>query len=130
MMKTDKINIVAMEASEDTPSIILDLNKPEIVIKGPSFPEDAVVFYTPIIKWINANEDNFSGTLLCEFNYSILSSASNKMVFEILLMLEKLKNKGKDVHIKWMYSGFDEDMYDEGRGLKDAMELRFDLIEK
>jgi len=129
-MKTDQSRVITIEATEDTPSLIFDLNKPEIIIKGSSFPEDAVVFYSPIVKWINANEENFSDTLVCEFNYSILSSASNKMVFEILLRLEKLKEKGKDVHVKWMYSGFDEDMYDEGRGFKDSMDLRFDLIEK
>jgi len=129
-MKTDQSKVITIEASEDTPGIVLDLNKTEILIKGSSFPEDAVAFYSPIVKWIEVNEENFTNTLTCEFNYTILSSASNKMVFDILLKLEKLKQRGKDVHIKWMYSGFDEDMYEEGRGFKDSMDLRFDLIEK
>jgi len=130
-MKNDlNTGIITIEPSEDTPTIILDINKPEIILKGSSFPEDAVEFYAPVIKWLNDNEADFVNTLTCEFNYSILSSASNKMVFEILLKLEKLKEKGKDVYVKWMYSGYDEDMYDEGRGFKDSMNLKFDLIEK
>lgn len=130
MKKDLNTGIVTIEPSEDTPTIIMDPGKPEIVIKGSSFPEDAIQFYTPVIEWINENEKLFTKTLVCEFSYSILSSASNKMVFEILLKLEKLKEKGKEIHVKWMYSGYDEDMYDEGRGFKESMNLKFDLIEK
>jgi len=130
MRKDPETGVVTIEQSEDSPNVILNPNKPEIILKGSSFPEDAVEFYSPVINWLNENENNFNNTLVCEFNYSILSSASNKMVFEILLKLEKLKEKGKDIYVKWFYSGYDEDMYDEGRGFKDSMNLRFDLIEK
>jgi len=130
MKKDINTGVITIEPSEDTPTIILDPNKPEIILRGSSFPEDAIQFYAPVINWLNDNEEIFNKTIVCEFNYSILSSASNKMVFEILLKLEKLKEKGKDVHVKWMYAGYDEDMYDEGRGSKESMNLKFDLIEK
>jgi hypothetical protein len=131
MMRNNTNNdIITIEPSEDTPKIILDYNKPEIVIKGASFPEDAIQFYTPVIVWLKEFGESFTKTLVVEFNFSILSSASNKMVFEILLRLEKLKEKGKEVYVKWMYAGYDEDMYDEGRGFKDSMNIKFEIIEK
>lgn len=130
MKKDTNTGIITIDPSEDTPTVIMDPNKPEIVLKGSSFPEDAIQFYSPIITWLNDIGDKLNKPLVCEFNYSILSSASNKMVFEILLKLEKLAEKGKDVRVKWMYSGYDEDMYDEGRGFKESMKLKFDLIEK
>ncbi len=130
MKKDTNTGIITIEPSEDTPTIIMNPNKPEIVLKGSSFPEDAIQFYSPVLEWLDEMEGKFDDTLVCEFNYSILSSASNKMVFEILLKLEKMSEKGKDVQVKWMYSGYDEDMYDEGRGFKESMNLKFDLIEK
>lgn len=42
--------IVHIEATEDTPSILLDPVKNEIRIKGISMPENAFEFYDPIEK--------------------------------------------------------------------------------
>lgn len=122
-------NPIIIEQGEDFPAIILDYDKKILDIEGPSFPEDAVDVYKPILTWLSENEEKLNG-LVCSFDYSILSSASNKMVFELLVKLENLHSRGKDILIKWYYSSFDEDMFDEGRGFKENMKVPFELIEK
>ena len=128
MSKVNKKFII--EPTEDSPHVILDVKKNLIKITGSSFPEDAVDFYAPIIRWLVDNEENFSDKILCEFEYTILSSASNKMVFEILLKFEEFIKNGNKILVKWYYSSFDEDMFDEGKGFKDSMKVPFELIEK
>ena len=124
-----KGNKTFIEETEDSPGILLDLDKQQIIVEGPSFPEDAVEIYRPIIKWLNEN-DKLIDNLECLFDYTILSSASNKMVFEIFVRLEEMHARGKDVLVKWFYSSYDEDMLDEGKGFKDNLRLDFELIEK
>ncbi|MBR2201781.1 MAG: SiaC family regulatory phosphoprotein, partial [Bacteroidales bacterium] len=70
------------------------------------------------------------GQLVIELEFSILSSASNKMVYEMLVKLEKIFYLGKSMEIKWIYEGFDEDMVDEGLGYKANLKIDFELVEK
>lgn len=124
-----KGNKTYIEEGEDSPGVLMDLDKQQIIIEGPSFPEDAVEIYKPVIKWIADNSDMFE-KLECIFDYTILSSASNKMVFEIFVKLEEVYARGTDVLIKWFYSSYDEDMLDEGKGFKENLKLPFEIIEK
>ena len=123
------VNPIIIEQGEDFPGVLLDIEKKEIVIEGPSFPEDAVEVYNPILKWVVDNEENLDG-LTCSFDYSILSSASNKMVFELLIKIENMIKSGKKATVKWFYSSFDEDMHDEGLGFSKNMKIPFEIIEK
>jgi len=87
-------NKIIYEGTEDSPAILMDLDGQKLIIEGASFPEDAVVVYEPVIKWLIENENKIE-QLDTIFDFTILSSASNKMVFEIILKLEKLTQKGK-----------------------------------
>ncbi len=122
-------NTIIIKQSEDSPEIIMDLEKKELSIEGPSFPEDAVEIYKPIIIWLSENEEKLNG-LIVSFDYSILSSASNKMVFEVLVKLENMYKKGIKLKVRWNYASFDEDMFDEGRGFRDNLKMPFELIKK
>ena len=115
--------------TDDSPEVTFDDENWIIKISGPSFPEDPVVFYNQIIHWIDSNERRFSKITLI-FDYTILSSSSNKMVFEIFLKLEELIAKGKEVEVQWYYEKYDEDMMDEGRGFLTSMKVPVKLIEK
>jgi hypothetical protein len=123
------MSVISILAKDDAPAIELDSINKIIKIEGPSFPEDALEIYQPILKWLSENE-NILDELKCSFDYTILSSASNKVVFELFLKLEKMYNNGKNISVKWFYSSFDEDMLDEGRGFKENMKIPFELIEK
>ncbi len=122
-------DILVIPMTDDSPEVRLDRNKSVIKIFGPSFPENPIEFYNQILKWIELNENSMKD-LTVEFDYSILSSTSNKMVFELFIKFEQLINKGINVKVKWYYSSYDEDMYDEGKNFKNAMKVPVELIEK
>ena len=124
-----KGNKTIIEETEDSPSILMDLDTKRLVMEGPSFPEDAVETYKPVLHWLSENYDKID-KLECIFDYTILSSASNKMVFEILVKLEDMHKNGKDILVKWFYASYDEDMHDEGKGFSDNLKIPFELIEK
>ncbi len=124
-----KGNKTIIEETEDSPAILMDLDKKQIIFEGPSFPEDAVETYRPVLDWIKNHYDKLD-TLEVIFDYSILSSASNKMVYEILLKLEKMQKDGKKVSVKWYYEDYDEDMRDEGKGFKNNLKVPFEVLPK
>lgn len=124
-----KGNKTTIEETEDSPAVLMDLDKKIIIIEGPSFPEDAIETYKPIINWLNTNNEALD-RLSVIFDYSILSSASNKMVYEILLKLESLYKKNNNVTIKWYYESYDEDMKEEGLGFKSNIKVPFEILSK
>ncbi len=124
-----KGNKTIIEETEDSPSILMDLEAKKLIVEGPSFPEDAVETYKPVLRWLSENYDKLD-KLECIFDYTILSSASNKMVFEILVKLENMAKEGKEILVKWFYASYDEDMHDEGKGFRDNLKVPFELIEK
>ncbi|MCQ2250401.1 MAG: DUF1987 domain-containing protein [Bacteroidales bacterium] len=127
MISEGKIEI---PETDDTPMVLYDLANNTFKMSGPSFPENAPDFYSPIVACLTAMDPQSPGKLVIELDFSILSSASNKMVYELLVKLEKIHYLGKDMLIKWYYEGFDEDMIDEGNGYKSNLKIDFELVEK
>ncbi|MBP5501747.1 MAG: DUF1987 domain-containing protein [Bacteroidales bacterium] len=128
-METNE-NTFSIEATDDTPSVLIDGSKNYINITGPSFPENAVEFYTPVVEKILSAVSACKGPVNIEFEFSILSSASNKVVYELLVRLEQLQLSGSDIHISWCYETYDEDMYDEGSGYQECLKLPITLVER
>jgi len=122
-------NKTIIEETEDSPAILLDLDAKKIIIEGPSFPEDAIEIYKPVVDWLNTNNEKLD-KLEVIFDFSILSSASNKMVYEILLKLESLQKRNQNVKIKWYHEDFDEDMKEEGLGFKSNVNVPFEILSK
>lgn len=129
MAPNENTNIIIIEESEDSPQIILDQEKFLLKVSGPSFPEDAFDTFQPIIRWLSAIKE-FAVKLTCEFDFSILSSASNKMMFEVLIKLEEMYQEGKDVIIFWYHDDFDEDMQEEGQSFAQTVHVPFKFIAK
>ncbi len=124
--KSEKIYI---EPTDDSPLIHLDRKNLVFDISGHSYAADIYTVYQGVIEWLDSFED-FEGKLVCKFDFSILSSASHKMVFEILLKLENMYNNGNDIIINWIYAEFDEDMLEVGEAFSETINLPFDFYPK
>ncbi|NJO88280.1 MAG: DUF1987 domain-containing protein [Chloroflexia bacterium] len=92
MPSSRSINI---EATIDTPKVVLDIEKSIFLVEGASYPEDAYDVYDSILDWLRSNETSYNGELVCHFKFNVLSSASRKLVYEILLELEKAQETNK-----------------------------------
>jgi|JFJP01.1.fsa_nt_gi hypothetical protein len=122
MLKTLKI-----EATDDQPKIEFDKDNNILIIAGRSLPEDASVFFSPVIKWIQQyiNEPNEFTELILKIEY--LNSASVRKLTEILFCLETLHEKNHIVKVIWFYKSNDEVMKERGEEIKNVVELPFEL---
>ncbi len=122
-MKTIKI-----EAKEDTPMIVFDPENNIFEISGRSLPEDASLFYEPILDWLKeyAKAPNKLTELHIKMNY--FNTASSKLLLDILMILEEMVENGHESKIKWFYAEDDEDMEEAGEEYSELIEVPFELI--
>lgn len=123
------MNKINLEAKSDTPKIIFDPENDIFEISGRSLPEDATVFYDPIIEWLKNYARNPLSKTIIQFKLNYFNTASSKMLLDILLIFEDMKEDGKDVLVKWFYPIDDEDMQEAGEEYDEIVEVPFEHIE-
>ena len=116
------------KGTEDEPEIILDEARNIFAISGISTPEDAIEIYANVLNWINKVESTLTTSLICEFFFIYLSSASHKMIFAILKRLEELWADGKDIKVNWKYEDADDDMKELAEDFSDLLTLPFNIV--
>lgn len=119
---------VFIEATIDSPSILMDFSNTLLKIEGASYPENSQNFYNPVIEWLNKLDSAAIPKLKCEFFFTYINSSSKKVVFELLQHLEKTQLRGITMGVKWRYEDYDEDMYDVGKEFSDLIKIPFEFI--
>ena len=110
----------------DTPTIILDKSNGKFLLQGRSIPEDAVVFFKPILDWFKEYATNPNPETCVEFKLEYFKTSSSKLILDIML---KLKNIDGAI-VRWYYQEDDEDMREAGEEYSEIVELPFELIQE
>ena len=118
------MNILSLEGTEDTPTIILDKDKGIMELSGRSLPEDSTTFYKQVLDWIEvyANDPNPSTTFVFKLEY--FNTASSKLLLDVLYALEDLPG----IRVKWYFNEEDEDMEEAGQEFCELVEIPFEFI--
>ena len=119
---------IYIQKTKKTPLIHLNIAENVFQIKGPSFSEDIVDVYNPIIDWIDEYIPSIENELICELYFTVLNSASHKKIFQILIRLNSYLDNGKVIKVKWYYDEDDEDIMEMGEDLIELINLPFELI--
>lgn len=127
-MRNQTPDVIYVQESEDSPLIHLDAHKLVFRIIGPSYSADAFATYYQVVDWIEKLQHLSNQKLVCIFDFSILSSASHKMIYEILTRLENHFNSGFDISVEWHYAKFDEDMLEIGEAFSETINIPFRFV--
>jgi hypothetical protein len=122
------MNSIKLEGKEDTPRIILDPTNDIFEISGRSLPEDAALFYEPIIEWLRRYSETAKTEISFHFKLNYFNTASSKLLLDLLMILEEMANNGTKVFIKWFYDEEDEDMLEAGEEYAELVEIPFELV--
>ena len=117
-----------IQKTKKTPLINLNIKESIFQIKGPSFSENIVDVYNPIIDWIGQSLTELENELICEMYFTVLNSASHKKIFQILIKLNSFLDNGKKIKVKWYYDEDDEDIMEMGEDLIELINIPFELI--
>ncbi len=118
---------INISATADKPEVNLDPQQNTFEISGKSLPEDARLFYNPIIEWFEdyAKDPNEQTIVNLKLNY--FNSSSARKIVELLSVLEKIKEEGKEAKIIWHYKSHDDIMRVRGEEVKMVLDIPFEL---
>ena len=119
---------IYIQKTKKTPLINLNIKESLFQIKGPSFSEDIVDVYNPIIDWISKSLPELKNELTCEMYFTVLNSASHKKIFQILIKLNSFLDNGKIIKVNWYYDEDDEDIMEMGEDLIELINVPIKLI--
>lgn len=119
---------INIEATDETPKVILDAGNSNFEFSGKSLPEDVTKFYNPILDWLNeyGNKPNPETTVVFKMDY--FNTASSKLILDILMRFEEIHEEHEGITIEWHYREDDEDMEEAGEEYADIVEVPFKQV--
>ena len=122
------LNTLIIDSTKISPEVILDPREGVFTISGTSMSEDAVGFYMPILAWLKKYIESPNEYTHVKFKMSYFNTASSKLIWEILIVLQDLYTNGHKVTIDWIYQEEDEDMEEAGEIYAERMDIPINLI--
>ena len=117
------MNRLFLEATDETPGVVLDEAAGVFELSGRALPEDSVEFYTPVLNWLRAYAAQPLKTTDFHFRLQYFNTASSKYIQEMLTILETIKGST----VIWHSFEDDEDMIESGHEFSELVEVPFDF---
>ncbi|MBL0330372.1 MAG: DUF1987 domain-containing protein [Bacteroidetes bacterium] len=117
---------IEIQASNNTPHIILDAGANNLLIEGKSFPEDSKEFYREVIDWMDELKTTNPKEIKINFNLFYLSSSSIISVKQFLMKFVELSNAGTKTTVVWCYDEDDDDIKKTGEDYQKLTKLNFE----
>ncbi len=116
--------------TQDTPGIHFDAATNVLELSGRSYPDNVFAFYEPVFSWLNAYASALNPAPITKFIFKLeyFNTASAKIIFDILHVLDRIKVKGNEVQILWYYKNDDDDMKEAGEGYKNIIETNIEIV--
>ena len=117
-----------IEATDDSPQVLLDQEDKQFEISGKSLPEDVVEFYQPVMDWLLKYKEKPNART--EFNLKMIyfNTASSKQIMDILMIFEEMVEEGHEVVVKWHSRKSDEDMQEAGLEYEEMLDVPFEHL--
>ncbi len=117
-----------IEPTDDTPHVMLDRDAGKFEISGKSMPEDVIDFYGPVLEWLKDYKSNPVDKTVFDFTLIYFNTSSSKIILDILMILEEIKEKGNLVLVRWFSQELDEDMQEAGEEYAEMVDLDFQFV--
>ena len=123
------MELINIEATDETPKVILDPEKNQFEFSGKSLPEDVTLFYNPLMEWLATYQESVGEqSTKAIFKMDYFNTASSKLILDILMLLEEIHEETDSVTIEWHYREDDEDMEEAGEEYADIVDVPFEQI--
>ncbi|MBL4716290.1 MAG: nuclear pore complex subunit [Bacteroidetes bacterium] len=117
-----------LEATQESPSVLLDKDQNKFEIKGRSLPEDAQTFYHQIRDWFNEYAEDPNALTELRLILDYINTSSGKELLELLINLENISKQDKEVIVKFYCKESDDIMKMWIEEIAELSPVRVDLI--
>ncbi len=118
---------LVIEPQNETPGIIFKPNSNEFKIFGKSLPEDARVFYDPVLKYLVNYKKNPKPQSHLEVTFEYYNSSSVRKIMALFKIFEQIWAEGHEASITWLYEEGDDVMKESGKDFKELVSLPFEV---
>ena len=116
---------ISIKETEATPSIEFSPGEGLLIIKGRSHPENAKVFYGPLIDWCEGYAKEPADKTILRIQLEHFNTISSKSLLDVFRTLKPIQNLEKDLVVDWYYESDDEELLDAGRTYEEITGIRF-----
>ena len=120
-----------IEATKSSPQIRFDSETRILELQGESYPENAIKFYEPVLKWIEhylADVPEREVILNMEILY--FNSSTSKVFMNLFDMLDSAAGQGRPVTINWRFHEENEIAGECGEEFMEELDnIDFNLVE-
>ncbi len=114
--------------TQKSPYIYFHPEKGEMMIKGQSIPEDALLFYEPLYNYVNENTENISSTLRITVKLAYFNSSSSKCLFKLFKQLESTYAQcDQELKISWYCETDDEELIKIAQDFKKKLSIPIEI---
>jgi hypothetical protein len=113
-----------MEKSKMLPNITF--NGGILQIRGRSIPDDALLFYEPLMEEVNEYVKKPLNETIARVDVDYVSTDSSKILLEIM----KVLNTTPNFSLEWMYDDDDEDIQELGEFYQDILKINVKFLPK
>lgn len=110
-----------------TPSVKLDAETGLLQFEGRSIPEDAEIFYAPVISWLEEYYNNPAPVTSIDIKLEYVNSGSSKYLLEIFRIVGRNYRNGHECLVNWHYEEEDEAIQDLGEHYKVTIKIPFEF---
>lgn len=122
---------LVIAGTKSTPEIDFDLEANVLQIIGASYPESAVRFYEPVIRWIESFLETIDQEhVRMNIRIHYFNSSTSKIFMDLFDMLDEAVQKGRRIEVNWYYHVENDLARDYGEDFRiDLNALPFNLVE-
>lgn len=117
----DNLIIEGYHGTYYVPSVDFNAEIGVCSLSGESYLEDTLEFYTQLYNWLDKFYAEKKIPLTFEFKLQYYNTSSSKCIVDIMVLLKKYQNKGKQILVKWFYNNASEDADEEIEEVEDFM---------
>jgi hypothetical protein len=122
------MNELLIESTAQTPFISFNSQTGLMVIKGRSIPEDADLFWLPVLNWFESYIQTKPEKTLFRIDLEYFNITSSKRILFLLYQLNEAVKQNSKAEVEWYYRSDDEDMLEVGKDFAYMVRVPFEFI--
>ena len=116
---------ISIKETEATPSIDFNPKEGLLIISGRSHPENAKIFYGPLIDWCENYIQNPPDKTTLRIQLEHFNTISSKSLLDVFRTLKPIMELEKVFTIDWYYESDDEELLDAGKTYEEITSIPF-----
>ncbi len=123
------MDVISIDGTKLTPSIILDAKKGWIEIDGNSIMDDAAGFYKTVLEFVKKYSAKPAIKTVVKIKLNYITLPSSKCILELFKTVEPIHKKDTSkVVVNWHYTT--NEMLNAGKDYQSIIKLPFNMIEE